>query len=329
MRAATSGRAVVTGRFPALGASASILSPVTEIPEHLLKRSRERRAAMGKGDDAGDAGAAGDATPTEKAPVAAASTPPTAPASGGPPARGAMPEPPAPEPPKPDPPYVAAEKARRKAPIWAMAVLSLLPLWGFMYVRALTESPEEATGPIGTGEEVYSNCASCHGADGGGGVGYPFSGAEVLDTFPNIEDQIRYVTFGTEGYNAAGIEIYGNPQREGGVHTTGSRGVMPAFGSQISASDIVAVVCYERYTLGGADPTSEEFADEYEAWCSEEAPVYIAIENEEYDVSTGEPESFELPGGGEVTIIPVGDAPSEGLPPAVPGDVPDAAIGET
>lgn len=201
-----------------------------------------------------------------------------------------------------------------------MAALGLLPLWAFMYVRALTESPEDATGPLGIGEETYSNCASCHGAGGGGGVGYAFADGAVLETFPNIEDQIRYVYYGTEAYNAAGVEVYGNPEREGGVHTTGEQGVMPGFGSQLSAAEIVAVVCYERYGLGGADPTSEEFAEEYEAWCSEEAPVFQAIENLEYDVSVDEPESFELPGGGSITIVPIGSSPSEGLPPDVPAD---------
>ena len=121
--------------------------------------------------------------------------------------------------------YVQAAKQRRKIPFWAMATLSLMPLWGFMYVRALTETAEAVEGPLGVGAEMYSSCASCHGAAGGGGVGYAFSGGEVLETFPHIEDQVRYVYYGTEGYNAAGVEIYGNPDREGGAHITGQRGV--------------------------------------------------------------------------------------------------------
>ena len=39
---------------------------------------------------------------------------------------------------------MAAAKERRKIPFWAMATLSLMPIWGFMYLRALTESPEVA-----------------------------------------------------------------------------------------------------------------------------------------------------------------------------------------
>jgi len=302
---------------------------VTEIPEHLLKRSRERRAAIGKGDDGGDAGTSGESTSTETAPATSQAAPAPVPAATGPATRGGLPETPPPEPPRPDPPYVAAAKARRRTPIWAMFALSLLPVWGFLYVRALTEGPVEATGPVSQGEELFSNCASCHGATGAGGVGYPFSEGEVLLTFPHIQDQLRYVTFGTEGYNAAGIEVYGNPNREGGVHTTGQRGVMPAFGGQLTASEIIAVVCYERYGLAGADPASEQYSQEYETWCADEAPVYVGVENAEYDISTDTPETFELPNGESITVDPVGSTPTEGLPPAVPADVPGADTSAT
>ena len=112
------------------------------------------------------------------APAAAA-----APAATGPAPRTGAPAAPAAPPVKPDPPYVVAAKQRRKIPFWAMATLSLMPIWGFIYVRALTDGPTVVEGPLGEGVDVYSNCASCHGADGGGGVGYPFTNGEVLQTF--------------------------------------------------------------------------------------------------------------------------------------------------
>jgi mono/diheme cytochrome c family protein len=275
----------------------SIISTVTEIPEHLLKRSRERRSATGKGDD--DTAAKSEtpaATPATKS-----ETPAVVPASTGPAPRGAEPTPAAAAPPPPDPVYVAAAKQRKKIPFWAMATLSLMPIWGFMYVRALTESPEVSEGPLGVGAEIYSSCASCHGAAGDGGVGYPLSGGEVLETFPQIEDQLRFVYYGTEGYNAENVGIYGNPDREGGAHETGERGVMPAFGGQLEEAEIVAVVCHERYTIGGADPTSEEFAEEYEAWCSGESPIFEAIEAGEIALTTDEEEQL-----GEVAFTPIG-----------------------
>ena len=39
----------------------------------------------------------------------------------------------------------------------------------------------------------------------------------MLSTFPHIADQLRYVYYGTEGYNAEGIDVYGNPDRESGA----------------------------------------------------------------------------------------------------------------
>ncbi len=284
---------------------------MTEIPEHLLKRSRERRSAIGQGDAAD---APSGAAPASNAPATTtpAAAPAATPAASGPPARTPAPPTPAPPAPKPDPVYVEAAKQRRKIPWWAMATLSLMPVWAFMYVRSITETPEVVEGPLGMGTEIFSSCASCHGADGGGGVGYQFSGGEVLKTFPHIEDQIRYVYYGTEGYNAAGVEIYGNPDREGGAHVTGALGVMPAFGSQLTQYEILAVVCHERYTLGGADPASEEYADEYETWCSEESPVFAELEAGTYDFTSATP-----PVMGEAEITPVG-------PEAVPGSPADA-----
>ena len=42
-------------------------------------------------------------------------------------------------------------KARKKIPFWAFATLSTLPLWAFMYVRALTPANETVAGPLGSG----------------------------------------------------------------------------------------------------------------------------------------------------------------------------------
>jgi mono/diheme cytochrome c family protein len=272
---------------------------VTEIPEHLLKRSRDRRSALGLGGD--DAGASDDTPSTT--PATTASSAPAAPAPTAPAGRAAAPAPAAPPPPKPDTPVVAAYKRRKRVPFWAMAALGVLPVWAFMYARAVTEQPVEAAGPLGIGEEVYSNCASCH-PGGNEGTGYAFVGGEVLLTFPHIEDQLRYVVFGTAEYNLAGVDIYGNPDREGGPHITGAKGVMPGWAGSLTDEEILSVVCHERYTLGGADPAGE-YAEEYETWCSEESPVFADLE-----------------AGGALADIdqrvegtmPIGDAPVPGSP---------------
>ncbi len=271
---------------------------MTEIPEHLLKRSRERRAAGGAGDEVAAA------TPATTTPATTASS---APASApGSVARAAAPTPAGPPPPKPDSAVVAAYKARRRIPFWAMVALSALPVWAFLYVRALTQSPVEAAGPLGLGAEVYGGCAACHGADGGGLVGYAFTGGEVLDTFPHIEDQLRFVYFGTANYNIAGVDVYGNPERQGGVHVTGEKGPMPpqgeAGGGGLLDFEILSVVCHERYALGGADPTGE-YAAEFAQWCAGDSEIFVDLEaggnlatlHERFDA-----------------ILPIGDAPAAG-----------------
>lgn len=278
---------------------------MTEIPEHLLKRSRDRRAALGLGGDDADSGETKPATPAETP----ASAPAAQPAATGPATRAAAPAPAEPEPPKPDSAVVTAYKQRRRMPLWAMAALSILPLWAFMYARALTEQPVEAAGPLGEGEEVYGNCASCHGGGGGGGQGYAFTDGEVLETFPNIEDQLRFVYFGTEAYNIAGVTSYGNPEREGGEHITGALGPMPGWGEgaggDLTDEEILAVVCHERFTLGGADAAGDH-AEEFEEWCSEESEIFTDLASGGLlaDLSERFPET-----------LPIGDAPAPGQPP--------------
>ncbi len=276
---------------------------MTEIPEHLLKRSRERRSAIGGGGDE----AGGDAAPSST-PATTSSTPATAAAApSGPVERAAAPVPAAPEPPKPDIPVVAAYKARRKIPFWAMTALALLPIWAFMYARAVTTQPVEAAGPLAEGAVIYGNCASCHGAAGQGvaGLGYQFSEGEAVTTYPNIEDQIRFVYWGTSAYELAGIQIPGDPNREGGPHVTGARGVMPAQGAEAGGAltdyELLGVVCHERYTLGGALDAGD-YEAEFEQWCSEDSAIYAAVEGGASLLTVEEVDD---------TIIPIGQ-PAEG-----------------
>ena len=104
---------------------------MTEIPEHLLRRSRERREALGL-----STGEEGAATPPPSTPAAAA-TPSTevAPAAAATPAPAPAPAAPAvvAPPPKPPPPYVEAALRRKRIPYWAIPVVALLPLWAFIY----------------------------------------------------------------------------------------------------------------------------------------------------------------------------------------------------
>jgi mono/diheme cytochrome c family protein len=291
---------------------------MTEIPEHLLKRSRDRRAALGLGGGEAAASTEGASEAGPAATPATTAATPAAAAPSGPVGRKAAAAPAVAPPPKPDPPYVAAAKRRAKIPFWAMAALSLMPIWAFMYVRSLTEPPETSEGPMGAGVEVFGNCASCHGGSGEGGSGRPLANGEVNKTFPHIEDQLRFVYFGTEAYNLAGVSIYGDPNREGGAHAAGSFGIMPQWGAtaggDLTDAEILAVVCHERYAFNGPDPTDDAVAEEYELWCSEESPMYAALEagTPLADLDTAGIADAE---GNAAEIIDIGDAPAEGSPP--------------
>lgn len=243
---------------------------MTEIPEHLLKRSRERRAALGLPTEGGDAGETSAAAPGPGEATAAATTTPAT-TTPSPAVRPSAPEPSAP-PPKPVPPYVQAAQRRRKIPIWAMPVLALLPLWAFMYALAMRPQTKELAGPLATGAEVYGQCSSCHGTGGEGGVGYPFTNQDAILTFPALEEQVAFVESGSQVH--AG-QVYGDPNRPGGARIGLARNgtAMPAFKDSLTPAEVVAVVCHERYTLGGGDETSQEFTD----WCAPDAPKYAEV----------------------------------------------------
>lgn len=274
--------------FQIMGPGRLSFDAVTEIPEHLLNRSKAAKAKV-EGAEAPSAAPAGDTpAPVAAAPAAAKAAAPAAPAT---PAA------------KPEPPVVAAYKTRKKIPVWAMLTLSILPVWAFMYAKALTPEEAKAEGPLAAGATAYGQCSACHGGAGEGGVGYAFAGGEVVKTFPHIEDQLRFVYFGSQEYENAGIDIYGNPDREGGAHITKAQGVMPSgvtsFG--LTDVDVLNVVCHERYTLGGL-----EHGEEYEIWCSETSEIHAALAGGTSTL-TNLHETF-------TDIIPIGDVPVAGSP---------------
>jgi mono/diheme cytochrome c family protein len=244
---------------------------VTEIPEHLLNRSKARRAAA-SGESTGES--TGDASPA----VAASATP----AAAAPAKKNVAP---APKAAIPDPVYVTAAKNRRKIPFWAMSALALLPVWALIYFIAVVPEEKVVEGPTSIGTAVYSSCAGCHGANGAGGAGQVLYEGNAIKTFPHIEDMLNFVYAGSQKYVAAGLATYGDPNREGGAHKPlGYNGnPMPQQGEKagggLNEAQILAVVCHIRYDLAGADPKSEEWAAEYETWCSPDSEIYKALES--------------------------------------------------
>jgi hypothetical protein len=106
-----------------------------------------------------------------------------------------------------------------------------------------------------------------------------------MKTFPHIEDMLNFVYTGSQAYAAEGFKVYGDPDREGGAHAPLSYNgnAMPMQGEKagggLTEAEILGVVCHVRYDLSGADPTSEEWAAEYETWCSPESEIFKALES--------------------------------------------------
>jgi mono/diheme cytochrome c family protein len=218
---------------------------LTEVPDHLLQRSRDRRKALGLGGD-DDGGAAPAPTAAAESPAAASTevaavTPAPVPVAAEPP--------PPPEPPKP---WVEAALRRKRIPYWALPVLLFLPIWAFLYVGSLESASTEVAGLAGEGAAIYEeSCASCHGADGGGGVGPALAGGDVLATFPDLAGHVQWVALGTPGLGT------GTPYGSAEVgRVAGDAGSMPGFSASLTGEQLLAVVVYERLAFG--DNENEE-----------------------------------------------------------------------
>lgn len=245
---------------------------MTEIPEHLLKRAQERRNTSG----ASEVAATSESpipTPSNQSGVSATSA-----------VESVVPSPSVdPLPPPSDPAYVVAAKTRQKIPFWAMATLGLLPLWAFVYVLALRPQEKTVEGPLAVGAGVYGTCAGCHGAEGQGGAGRELYQGAVLETFPKIEDMLNFVYTGSQAFATQGIPIYGNPDRVGGAHAPLSYNGNPMpqqgekAGGGLTETQILGVVCHERYVISGADPKSPDWSKEYDRWCAPTSEIYAAL----------------------------------------------------
>ena len=215
---------------------------MTEIPEHLLKRSKERRAAMGLPGGEGDADASAPAA-SAPVPAAAAATPVAA--------RAAAPEKAAPPPPKPLPPYVAAAKSRRRIPFWAMPVIALLPIWGLLYLNSV-KVPPISDDALTIGAEQYAPCAQCHGANGEGGTGPALNNGAVLQTFKSAKDMEMWIYLGADG-GARPDGTYGDANRPGGAHNLKTYSAAMPSHSDMSAEDLADVVRYVREVISGEE----------------------------------------------------------------------------
>jgi mono/diheme cytochrome c family protein len=215
---------------------------LTEVPEYLLRRSRERREALGLapkgggGDAPADAGSGAPEGGGAPAPVAAAAEAP-APVAAAVPATA-----------EPAAAVAVAERGPRSGvPFWMMPVLIVLPIWALLYLGAFGSKGNVKLTPAQLGAQVYSTkgCSGCHGAKGEGGVGPALAGGDAKVTFPNEADHIAWVETGSAPHKG---QPYGDPNRPGGQRVAASGG-MPGFKGQLTDEQIAAVVAYEREAL--------------------------------------------------------------------------------
>ncbi|MEA3020511.1 MAG: hypothetical protein QOI47_2035 [Actinomycetota bacterium] len=223
---------------------------MTEVPEHLLQRSLERRAALGGGSAPPAAAASGGGGDAAAEPSGAVAVP----------AAAAAPAVVEAAPPPPPPPYVQAALNRKKMPRWMAPVGVASLLWAFVYAGVLFKPPVTISDPVVLqGQTIFATqCSGCHGAGGEGGTGRPLAGQALL-TFPNIADHLSWVFNGSPAKGTP----YGDPNRPGGQHISQDKwGAMPAFGKLgvLTKDQILAVVRYEREVLNNADPAKDQAA---------------------------------------------------------------------
>ena len=215
---------------------------LAEVPDYLLQRSRERRAALGAGGaGGGPTPSSGDTGGGEPAPAAPAGSPAVA-EDAAPAVEAALPAVIEEAPPPPPLPT-----SRTGIPGWMLPVLVALPFWAIVYMGAFG-TVKSGAAPTGAalGAQVFAtNCAPCHGGRGEGGVGPKLAGGEAALTFPNEADHIAWVDTGSAPHKG---QPYGDAARAGGQHTAKSGG-MPAFKGQLTDAQIAAVVTYERTGL--------------------------------------------------------------------------------
>lgn len=251
------------------------------VPTDLVERAaRARATATGTSvEQIVAAWSGGEAAPAAAAPATPAAAPSAAPAAAAAPAAPVGPiveifEPTAPapevevevEPTEPEP------VRRRAVPVWMMATFVAIPAVALMYALLIPNGPDCGGGgqlaidPVtgvaqscdGTeygvsavdffamGGDLYATqCAACHGAEGGGGAGPAFTGGAVLASFPaeQCATHVEWVALGSSAWPEA---TYGALEKP-----VGGAGVMPGFGSRLSPEELAAVVLYERVAFGG------------------------------------------------------------------------------
>jgi hypothetical protein len=102
------------------------------------------------------------------------------------------------------------------------------------------------------GRTLYGDyCAVCHGSGGQGGVGPALD--LVVETWPSCDQQVEWVSIGSERWRAEYGETYGATDNQ-------ITAVMPQHDDRLSPAEIRKVSAFERIQYGGQEE-SAAFAD--------------------------------------------------------------------
>jgi mono/diheme cytochrome c family protein len=115
---------------------------------------------------------------------------------------------------------------RFKQLVNVLEVITLVAAAAFVVALFVNQPGDDGGATSSPGASIFAaNCASCHGRDGGGGVGPQLSDGKVVDAYPDVADQIAVVTKGRSG--------------------------MPSFAGDLTDEQIRQVVEFTRTELGG------------------------------------------------------------------------------
>jgi len=127
--------------------------------------------------------------------------------------------------------------SRHRIGPWVAAALVAVALAGC--------SGADSSDPLISGRSTYGNiCSACHGRAGQGGIGPNLS--TVTEVFPSCEDQIRWISLGSDRFKAEVGPTYGEMNAP-------IKGGMPSMAEQLEPAEIAEVAAFERMQFGGLD----------------------------------------------------------------------------
>src|SRR5688572_6672993 len=113
-------------------------------------------------------------------------------------------------------------------------------------VFGCASGPESLGDPnLDAGRDTYGRvCSACHGGTGAGASAPALT--SILETFPDCDTHIQWVTLGSERWKEEVGPVYGAPGKE-------ITAIMPSFDAVLTEEEIRQVVSFERMRFAGGE----------------------------------------------------------------------------